>query len=526
MPSITVLTAGVHKLLCKLKVNKASGPDGLSPHILKLFADELAPMLTCIFNQSLLRGSVPGDWRTAFVAPIFKKGKRTLASNYRPVSLTCICSKLMEHIICSNLNRHLERYNILSDRQHGFRAKRSCESQLLLLHKDLIEAKLSPQTKQVDMIVLDFSKAFDKVSHSKLLAKLEAIGVRNQTLIWISAFLTNRSQRVVLDGHLSSESPVLSGVPQGSVLGPVLFLVYINDLIHNLSPSTECRLFADDCLLYRTIKSESDAEILQGDLNLLQEWEKNWAMEFNPSKCQVLTLTKSRSRVPSEYFIHGILLENVPFSKYLGITFSNNLSWNRHIDIITAKAHRQIGLVRRNLNFCSRTTKERAYFALVRPCVEYASSLWDPGTSRNIKKIEMVQRSGLRFVHGTFVREEGVVSGLMEESKWLSLQSRRKLSRMCYIYKLWKGDVVGGLENFFKPKTNSRTRANNNFQFYKPTVKSELHKQCFYIRSIDDWNSLEQNIIDAPSLTIFRDRVHHTYRVAEHPLWKPVSQSK
>ena len=199
----------------------------------------------------------------------------------------------MEHIIASNLCKHFNRNNILYDPQHGFREKRSCETQLIQLVEDLARGMTSG--KQSDLILLDFSKAFDKVNHLKLLYKLQIYGVQGKTLRWIESFLIGRTQCVVLDGDSSTELPVSSGVPQGSVLGPILFLLYINDLPDNIQSNV--RLFADDTAVYLTVQGQEDADIPKDDLNVLQEWEKAWDMEFNPSKCQVLHISRSRKPI-------------------------------------------------------------------------------------------------------------------------------------------------------------------------------------------------------------------------------------
>ena len=194
----------------------------------------------------------------------------------------------MEHIVASNLSRHFEQNDILYDLQHGFRERRSCETQLIQLVEEL--ACNTSQGRQTDLLLLDFSKAFDRVNHMELLHKLHQHGVRGNTLSWIKAFLTGRSQTVVLEGESSSEIPVNSGIPQGSVLGPLLFLLYINDLPEYIH--LQVRLFADDTAIYITINNHSDSDTLQQDLDTLQTWERLWDMDFNPSKCQVLHISK------------------------------------------------------------------------------------------------------------------------------------------------------------------------------------------------------------------------------------------
>ena len=295
IPFLAINTQGIAKLLSEVDITKATGPDNIPCRILKANASVLAPILQVIFSQTLQTGNLPQDWLLANVTPIFKSGDRTLPSNYRPISITSVPCKILEHIIHRHIMDHFERQKILTDAQHGFRPKRSCETQLLVTTHDISQYLNNPKIRQVDAIILDFAKAFDKVPHKRLLAKLDFYGIRGPLLQWITAFLTNREQRVVLDGYHSSSTRVTSGVPQGTVLGPLLFLSYINDLPLSLSSTT--RLFADDSLVYRPIVNRDDCLRLQDDLHALERWEAKWQMTFRPDKCHHMCFTRSHNPI-------------------------------------------------------------------------------------------------------------------------------------------------------------------------------------------------------------------------------------
>ena len=270
LKTIAIDETQVYEVLCKIDPSKGCGPDNIPGRLLKEGALALFEPLSRLFNLSLKTGVLPKDWTRAHVTPVFKKGSKHIPSNYRPISLTCLVVKVMERCVHKNITAFLNDYDKLKTTQHGFRLNHSCQTKFL---ETLYQwAGSVDNRKSTDAIFLDFSKAFDSVPHQRLLMKLNHIGIRGPLLQWIESFLSGREQRVVIEDHSSKWSHVTSGVPQGSILGPLLFLIYINDIGDNLTSPT--RLFADDCVLYREITNPSDHITLQQDLDLVLRWSQ------------------------------------------------------------------------------------------------------------------------------------------------------------------------------------------------------------------------------------------------------------
>ena len=501
MPQIEISINGILKLLYNLKPGKAAGPDKIRPLILKELRVELAPIIKVIFERSLETGKLPTDWCKANVTPIYKKGDKSLASNYRPISLTCILCKVLEHILASNIVRHLDGQGLMYDLQHGFREKRLCETQLIMLVEDL--ARNAGLGKQTDLILLDFSKAFDKVNHSKLIWKLHNYGIRSNVLNWIVAFLGDRAQKVVVGGEESDTVPVTSGVPQGSVLGPILFLVYINDLPDKVT--SQVRLFADDTAMYLTMEGAKNSSVLQQDLDRLSVWESDWDMEFNPSKCQVVQVAGSRKPVSATYVLHGVALETVTCARYLGVDVSSNLSWGSHIDRITGTAHKTLGFVKRNIKTKMSGVREAAYTTLVRPQLEYAAAIWDPHHKDKIDQIEKVQRRAARWTSCNFDTRASV-SDMLETLGWRSLQQRRADARLCLFFKIVNNMVAVSLPDYIQPNPRTSRRGHSR-SFCQLHTGKDYYKFSFFPLAIVQWNALPEDVVSSPNLDIFKAAV-------------------
>ena len=356
---------------------------------------------------------------------------------------------------------------------------------------------------------LDYSKAFDKVPHKRLLHKLKFYGIRESTNQWISSFLENRTQLVLVDGKASPSAPVLSGVPQGTVLGPLLFLAYINDLPDCITPGSDARLYADDSALSREIKTTDDEKALQADLNELQSWEQKWKMEFNPDKCQAMRVTLKRNQANPSYTIHGQELEAVSKAKYLGLTISKTLSWSDHIAATSKKAESARSFLARNINSCTSEVKKQCYTTLVRPILEYASEVWDPHQATNIQRLERTQRRAARFITGKYDRQASV-SDMLTKIKLPTLRARRAAIKVTTFYK----GINRQLDiPTFHLKPSARCTRGNQIKYHQISCRLDITNSSFFPDAIRLWNRLPQEVAAAPTLESFKSRLQcHSLR--------------
>ena len=502
MPVFTISDNGIKKLLEEIKVHKANGPDLLPNRVLRECSEELAPFLGDIFRRSLREGRLPNDWLTANVVGIYKKGSKQEASNYRPVSLTSVTCKILEHIIFSQIMKHYTRHNFISNSQHGFQKGLSCETQLAATIEEL-QRGLDQKT-QYDILILDFQKAFDKVPHRHLLKKLEASGIRGCLHEWLKTYLTCRTQRVVVDGSASQEVPVLSGVPQGTVLGPLMFLTYINDINHHISGTV--KLFADDALVFHPVQSDSDCELLQKDLDVLYKWSKKWRMAFNASKCHVIQATRKRTTISHNYFLGREKLSVLQSHPYLGVEIDNTLSWNQQIENTKNKGTRTLNMVRRNFTKGTSTQiRNQIYTGLVRPTLEYGCVVWDPHQASRIQKLESVQSKGARYALQDWDRHSSV-SRMKSSLGWRTLQERRLVNRLTFFHKSVNHYHKHRLPSYVvKPNRTSKSHHSYNFQHVR--ARTDQYMYSFLPRTIKAWNMLPQNVVDASTPDSFRSRL-------------------
>lgn len=332
---IPVITSeGVISMLRKLNEKKSAGKDGIPTAFLKRFAEQIADYLANLFQLSLTTSEFPDDWKIARVVPIFKKGDKLNITNYRPVSMISTCSKLMEHVIAGYIRSFLSNNKILSPYQHGFTKGRSTTTQLLTTVHDFMMTL--DHSGQIDAFFIDFIKAFDKVPHTKLIHKLKLTGLPCYLVKWVEAYLHSRKQFVVVDECASDLLPVSSGVPQGSVLGPLLFLVYVNDLIEFLSDTVCIKLFADDCTIYKEILCESDHVVLQEQLFQIEQWCPTSDIEINVQKTVLLTVTRKLQPSSYSYTLCNQAIAKGTSYKYLGVKITSKLSWSGDVSDICA----------------------------------------------------------------------------------------------------------------------------------------------------------------------------------------------
>jgi len=513
LSSVQVEVAYVTKLLSDLDPAKATGPDNIPAKVLKFCAASLGPSVTHIINLSLASGRVPSCWKHANVCPIFKKGSKIKMENYRPISLLPICSKILEKCVYNSIINEIEpRFHKL---QHGFRPGLSVTTQLVQVYDDV--SRIADNRGQIDAIFLDFSKAFDSVSHSLLVHKLKTFGINGTLLQWFSNYLRKRTQSTVIEGVISAPTAVLSGVPQGSILGPVLFLLFINDMPSGIDNKCRLALYADDAKLYMQIKDINDCITLQHQLQHLEAWSIIWKLRFNSDKCKYMSLTRKVTPFQYKYVLNGKNLEKVHEFKDLGVIIESNLSWDKQIASQVKAANRMLYYVKRILGlYAPREAKMRLYTSLVRSHLEFATVVWSPTTLSNLKLLESVQRRATKFILNDKYTDYNT---RLTQCNLLPLSYRREYIDVMFTHKAAGGVFGENIKGILPTTDPNLRRARHANTFTMPMIRTESFSHFYTNRIVAIWNNLPdllRSMKYEPNSRKFRNAVLNYFKSKLH----------
>ena len=527
-----ITPSDVYKILKKVKPSKAPGPDGINGHVLKNCCSTLGLPLAMLFNLSYLTGKLPQEWKDANVVPIHKKNDKANVENYRPISLTSLIMKIFEKCV------RVKVFSICSDKitscQHGFLPSKSCGTQMLEYTCDLsvnLNSKL-----QTDIVYFDFAKAFDSVNHDIILNKLKYFfGVDGRLLNFLMNYLKGRRQRVVIDGQFSTWQPVQSGVPQGSILGPLLFVLFINDIVDVISPDTRVLLYADDMKVWRKINSPQDQAALQADITNLHQWSLRNKMKFHPSKCKVLRSTLKTNPLLTQYTMADTVLAVTENERDLGIIMNPRLLFNKHHHMIVSKSSQKLGLVKRNCSITQCTKSRKVlYLSLVRSLYEHCSPVWRPTNVSQVNKFDKIQKRAVKWIFNESYCRYSVHEYFMKQKqlKILPIDFKFLLNDLVMFHKNFYNLSVVKLPYFIV--TYDRTNADGTM-FQRQTrnfndsdrlkVKCTIHprvnafKNSFFYRVHLQWNELPLDLRMLGDPDNFKGRLEqHLWLVAESNL--------
>ena len=517
-------------LIRRLNKNKSSGPDEISARMLMICDESIVRPLKLIFSTVLRTGIYPDLWKEANLTPIHKKGSKQLAKNYRPISLLPICSKLFEKIIFRHLYNHLVTNNLLTKNQSGFRPGDSTINQLIDLVNDIHKAFDEQKSLEVRAIFLDISKAFDKVWHDGLIFKLKKNGISGNVLNMFCSYLSKRKQRVVLNGSSSSFFPVESGVPQGSVLGPLLFLVYINDLEYDIK--SKINFFADDTMLFSTVHDpDITADELNHDLINISMWAYQWRMSFNPEPTkqaiEVLFSHKRQQNYHPPLYFNGSIVSRQNSHKHLGLILDSKLTFSEHITEKLKLVKRHNGILKFLSKFLPLATLNNIYKMFIRPHLDYGDiiyhiphlcNMFDSSISLNplMEGIERIQYHAALAITGCWRGSNQ--NKLYEELGWETLSDRRWARRLMQMYKIHNNLTPKYLKNNL-PQFCSRTLRNANINRYREfKCNSSRYKNSFFPDAIKSWNSLGTEY-SSQSIGIFKKGILDLVRPRQKTLY-------
>ena len=488
----------VLSILKSLPVGKAVGPDGVSNRILKELADQIGEPLTCLFNQSLAKGLVPEGWKKSHVSPIPKNEDTSLPSNYRPISLLSNIDKAFERCIFKHIYNHIHDNNILTPYQSGFTPGDSTTNQLTYLYNTFSEALDSG--KEVRVVFCDISKEFDRVWHKGLLCKLKAAGITGTFLDWSKDYLIGRKQRVVIPGAMYDWTFINAGVPQGSILGPLLFLIFINDIVTDIGSNV--RLFADDTSLYIIVEHpDLAARCINFDLHTISDWAGKWLVKFSPPKTESMVVTRKINK-PNHppLFMSDVLIKEVSSHKHLGVHLSSDCTWHSHIERIKEKAWQRLNIMRRLKFILDRKSLEIINTSFIRPVLEYGDTIWDNCTLYEKRELDKIQNEAARITTGATALVS--IQALYDEVGWETLQTRRTNHKLSLCFKMQHDLAPTYLTNLVPPSFSetSRYALRNADDYTTIQCKTQHHYSSFLPSVIRDWNNLPQQAKQINSL--------------------------
>ena len=504
-PPLFVTDDAVYSKLTALKTHKSPGLDGISPKLLKACALTLTPFLAALFNHSIQSGVVPTDWKHSVISPIYKGGDRSLPCNYRPISLLSVVSKILESIIDDALRHSLEATRQLHNAQHGFRNVRSCTTNLICALDDWTRS--IDRGLGVDVVYVDFSKAFDKVSHRLLLNKLPTFDIPRQLLVWFENYLNGRKFQVRVYNELSDPRIVTSGVPQGSILGPLLFSLFINDLPDIFK--SPCLMYADDLKLWRTIETSSDHDCLQQDLNALTDWSVANKLPINFSKCKTLRI---HSRCGPKYHLGNEQLSFTSHEKDLGTVVSNDLSLTRNCKRMVTLAKTRLALLRRTLGNLNKSLFTLVYKSLVRPCLEINIQACNPYTIGDCNLLDSVQYKAVMSIKGI---SSAQYMDRLDEMDLFPLSYRRLRGDLLLLYKTLHtpNHSLTSLFNF-APRDGLR---GHSLKLATQPSATEIRKHSFALRVCSTWNALPSWLVETDNFGEFKKGLDKLRKAKESP---------
>ena len=516
----------IRNLLSKINSNKSCGPDEIHGKLLKNCAVGLAQPLSILFRLSYNTGVIPREWRQANVVPIHKKGSKENIENYRPISLTSLVMKTFERIIKDELLSRTS--HLLDERQHGFLKNKSCTTNMVGFC-DSLSLSLN-EGYRTDVIYFDFAKAFDSVNHDLILKKLKhSYKIDGRLLKFIASYLSGRKQRVVIGNSNSDTMSVLSCVPQGSIIGPILFVLFINDLPTGLDPGTDIALYADDTKIWREIQTELDCEILDKDIGHLNSWAIRNKMNFHPDKCKVVSVANRPPPLlgilPFVRYVYSLgesLLDQVDCEKDLGLLINSTLNFSVYCEQRLSKGRQQLGMVRRYCYFVNDTNRRRAlYLSLVRSQFEHCSPVWRPTCNTMIQKFEAFQKSCVKWI----LFEEFLSYGPTEEVylrkcrqvNLLPMRYKFTLNELVLFHKIIHELIPVRLPSYLSLFNGITCLRSSHFDDLSIVCNlnsrrfSDLSlKKSFFFRTHTEWNALPKNIREVScTLTFKKDVTKH-----------------